>query len=301
MKKRGIVILSAISLIVTLIVAILGYLVIQRRSFVKKENLSTEAGEKEVYKVAIEENEESKLNSLKAKEMNKNQNGVTIQQGNIVVYVDTALKIDSSIANYRTQYGIGETIVIKVYFDKEISSAGDEPSLYLKFGTGTERKVRYNNANGSELIFKYTIQEGDNGELKLTNLSGTVSDTDGNSIKIGLSLSGNVQYQDSSPIIAVGKKNKVIYSKERIEEGDEDSDNNVTSNKMGIKMQFNCKLYKKEDNLIKEVTLEDIKKIAKVIFTENGQFFDGKGNTQSLGIDEDLNRNSFIIRRIYFS
>ena len=66
-------------------------------------------------------------------------------------------------------------------------------------------------------------------------------------------------------------------------------------------MQFNCKLYKKEDNLIKEVTLEDIKKIAKVIFTENGQFFDGKGNTQSLGIDEDLNRNSFIIRRIYFS
>ena len=208
MKKRGIVILSAISLIVTLIVAILGYLVIQRRSFVKKENLSTEAGEKEVYKVAIEENEESKLNSLKAKEMNKNQNGVTIQQGNIVVYVDTALKIDSSIANYRTQYGIGETIVIKVYFDKEISSAGDEPSLYLKFGTGTERKVRYNNANGSELIFKYNIQEGDNGELKLTNLSGTVSDTDGNSIKIGLSLSGNVQYQDSSPIIAVGKKNK---------------------------------------------------------------------------------------------
>ncbi len=208
MRKKSIVILSAISLIVTLVVAILGYLVIQRKSLAKKEDLSTETGENEVYKVAIEESEESKLDSIKAKEMNKNQDGVTVQQGNIVVYMDTKLKLDPSVAsfnpgvaNYRTEYGIGETVVIKVYFDKEISSVSDETLLCLRFGTGNERAIKYAEKKGSELTFKYTIQRGDNGELKLENLSGTVNDVDGNSIRLGLS-SDNVQYQDSRLIIA---------------------------------------------------------------------------------------------------
>lgn len=63
-------------------------------------------------------------------------------------------------------------------------------------------------------------------------------------------------------------------------------------------MEFTCKLYKKEDNVIKKITQEDVKKIAKVIFKSGDNFFDGKGHTESLSDDEDLNGNTFIIRRI---
>lgn len=161
MRKKSIVILSAISLIVTLVVSILGYLVIQRKSLAKKEDLSTETGENEVYKVAIEESEESKLDSMRIKEMNKNQSGVTVQQGNIVVYMDTTLGIDSSIANYRTKYGIGEKVKVKVQFSKVIAeTTGVE--LWLKFGNGQERKATFEgvpSGGSSVMIFSYIIQE----------------------------------------------------------------------------------------------------------------------------------------------
>ena len=154
MRKKSIVILSIICLIVTLVVAVLGYLVKQEKSFGQKEIANTKNVENEIYKVAVEENEESKLNSIKARELAKTSAGVTIQQGNIVVYMDTTLGIDPSIANYRTEYGVGETVAIKVYFDKEIKSVSTDTSLYLKFGTGTERKIGVFEKNGSELIFK---------------------------------------------------------------------------------------------------------------------------------------------------
>ena len=161
MRKKSIVILSAISLIVTLVVSILGYLVIQRKSLAKKEDLSTETGENEVYKGEIEESEESKLDSMRIKEMNKNQSGVTVQQGNIVVYMDTTLGIDSSIANYRTKYGIGEKVKIKVQFSKEIVDVSDI-KLWLKFGNGQERRATFEglpNGKSSVMTFSYTIQE----------------------------------------------------------------------------------------------------------------------------------------------
>ena len=161
MRKKSIVILSAISLIVTLVVSILGYLVIQRKSLAKKEDLSTETGENEVYKVAIEENEESKLNSMKIKEMNKNRSGVTVQPGNIVVSMDTTLGIDQSIANYRTIYGIDEKVKIKVQFSKELVDINNV-ELWLKFGESEERRATCEgllNGRSSVVTFSYTIQE----------------------------------------------------------------------------------------------------------------------------------------------
>lgn len=67
---------------------------------------------------------------------------------------------------------------------------------------------------------------------------------------------------------------------------------------MGIHMEFTCKLYKKENNEIKKITQEDVKKIAKVIFKAGDNYFDGKGHTEFLSDDEDLNGNTFITRRI---
>lgn len=63
-------------------------------------------------------------------------------------------------------------------------------------------------------------------------------------------------------------------------------------------MEFTCKLYKKENDVIKEITEEDVKKIAKVIFKAGDNYFDGKGHTEFLSDDEDLNGNTFITRRI---
>lgn len=63
-------------------------------------------------------------------------------------------------------------------------------------------------------------------------------------------------------------------------------------------MEFSCKVYKKENNEIKKITQEDVKKIAKVIFKAGNNYFDGKGHTEFLSDDEDLNGNTFITRRI---
>ena len=269
MRKKSIVILSAISLIVTLVVSILGYLVIQRKSLAKKEDLSTETGENEVYKVAIEENEESKLNSMKIKEMNKNQSGVTIQQGNIVVHVDTTLKIDPSIAYYRTRYGIGEIVNIKVYFDKEIKEVKGDTFLALQFGSGNEKIVNDVVIDGSSLSFNYEIKEGDEGKLQLKNLSGTVSDFDGNSINIGLSLSGNVTYQDTTQIIAdtTGKRMIMWLNSSR---------NN--RNRIDVSVNYS-NVYKKENGTIKRLDQTDKYKISKVGFQDqiSGKIFEGKG------------------------
>lgn len=213
MKKRNLIIAgSSIITIMVIALAILGYsmtqgnIVSEKEIAKESEPYSEENVDNEICYVKVEENEESKLNSIKAKEMAKSSAGVTIQQGNIVVSVNKNFTVDEAILNeynkhYRTEYGIGETIVVKVYFDKEIKTVNNA-SLYLKFGNGAERKATTIGINGSELIFNYTIAKDDNGELKLTNLSGEVIDYDDNSIRIGLSQSGSIQYQDSSVIIA---------------------------------------------------------------------------------------------------
>ena len=50
------------------------------------------------------------------------------------------------------------------------------PKLKIKFGDGTEREVTFKSASGDKIVYKYTIQEGDNGELTTTSHEGTVYD-----------------------------------------------------------------------------------------------------------------------------
>lgn len=315
MKKRNLIIAgSSIIAIMVIALAILGYSMTQNNIVGEKEiakesePYSEENVDNEICYVTVEENEESKLNSIKAKEMAKSSAGVTIQQGNIVVSMDTNLTIDSSIANYRTKYGIGETVVVKVYFDKEIreeteatedkeatSGISKDTCLWLRFGTGTERKVIPSGYSGSVITFKYKIQEGDNGELKLTNLSGEVTDKDNNSIIIGLSQSGSIQYQDTSKIIADTIRSKAKFSKFNVEDHDD---------KMEINIRFEEEIYKIVDGKITKIDQEDFKKIGKVIFQitkEDGVliYYDGKGTYSGMGDAASPGDNETIIEGTY--
>lgn len=100
-------------------------------------------------------------------------------------------KYDSLITDGETKrYGLKNQIKIKVDFNEEIYNKAEEkintmtketaPTLKLKFGTGTERTATYNNIEGKTITYIYDIQSGDNGDLSITTISGTVVDIAGN-------------------------------------------------------------------------------------------------------------------------
>ncbi len=132
-----------------------------------------------------------------------NPNSVTIQQGNLTARVNTDLGIESSIANYREYYGIGETVEITAQFDQIIQSCSNS-KLIIKFGNGGEKQVS-GTVDGSTIKFTYKIAQGDMGELQVIALSGTVTDNGNNSIEMGLPTNG-LQYTTSRTIIADGTR-----------------------------------------------------------------------------------------------
>ena len=146
-----------------------------------------------------------------------NDESVAIQQGNITVFVNTDLAINSSIANYRTQFGKGEKIKINVQFNKVVKNYSNL-QLNLKFGTGVERKAALESSNNGVLTFAYTIQSGDNGELQLMHLSGQVMDNDGNTIEIALAKSDKIIYQNQ--IIAKTNSPAIQYLYQDTDMGD---------------------------------------------------------------------------------
>ena len=65
-------------------------------------------------------------------------------------------------------YGVGQEITIKVEFNKPIK--GQMPNYSIYFGNNTSEIIELQTSNltnfSSEVIYKYTIKSGDNGELK---------------------------------------------------------------------------------------------------------------------------------------
>lgn len=286
MRKKNLIIVSS-AILTIILIAIQWY-------YITKHNENTQISAtnieqynensnsvNETYTVAVEENEESKKMAIKLKEMTQYNGGVTVQQGNIIVSMNTDLKIDSNIANYRTYYGIGEQVRVQIQFDKVIKSVSNQV-LYLKFGSGTEKQVTYNNISGSVITFVYNIQEGDNGELKLTNLSGTVTDTDDNSIAIGLSQSNAIVYQGTSNIIA-----DTLVPEFNMGATIEDN------TKIRITYALSGEIYIKKDNKItkaSDLTEEDWKKnvYGRVQEkTNTDKYYDAKGTFESFSTNEE--------------
>ena len=58
------------------------------------------------------------------------------------------------------------------------------PTLKLKFGTSTERTATFQKVEGDKIYYTYDIRSGDNGELTITSLDGTVSDLAGNKLTL---------------------------------------------------------------------------------------------------------------------
>lgn len=113
-------------------------------------------------------------------------------QDTFTAYMDESCKkIDSSIANYRTYYGIDEKLHIKVTFTSDIQDTEDV-YLYFQFGDGPERQQNGCTISKDYIDFQYTIQDGDKGGLKFKNLSGKVQNSEGYAIEIALPNDANI-------------------------------------------------------------------------------------------------------------
>ena len=112
-----------------------------------------------------------------------------IYQVGINTYMETNKTLDTAIANTRIYYGKGETVKVRFSFSREINKEITNASnlrLGLRFGDGDERVATNPVINGSYVIFSYTIQGEDFGGMTLTFIEGTVTDTSGSTITLGL-------------------------------------------------------------------------------------------------------------------
>lgn len=101
-----------------------------------------------------------------------------------------------------------------IYADTNKSSitSSNAPILKVKFGSGEERVATFNSSSGNYIIYKYTIQDGDNGILSTKELSGRVYDNLGNELILNnITITGNEIVADtirpSLEIIATPSEN----------------------------------------------------------------------------------------------
>lgn len=136
-----------------------------------------------------------------------------IYQVAVNCYMDANKTLDTSIANTRIYYGKGETLKVRFSFSRGIAS-GSNLRLGLKFGDEAERVVENPEVKGSYVTFSYNIQEDDYfGGLALTFIEGSVTDTSGNRILLGLQGRENTW---TNTIIAKGSWNKMRISHKQI-------------------------------------------------------------------------------------
>ncbi len=112
-----------------------------------------------------------------------------IYQTAINSYMETNKTLDTAVANTRIYYGKGETVKVRFSFSREINKKITNVSnlrLGLRFGDGNERVATNPVINGSYVIFSYDIQDDDFGGMTLTFIEGTVADTSGSTITLGL-------------------------------------------------------------------------------------------------------------------
>lgn len=123
-----------------------------------------------------------------------------IYQVAVNCYVDSDKGLDGVISNSKIYYGYGEKLKVRFSFSREIESYSNL-RLGLRYGNGSEKVTTDVKREGSYLVFTNMIGPGDFGGVTITFVEGTVTDTSGNTISIG--LLGN-QYTWTNTIIAKG-------------------------------------------------------------------------------------------------
>ena len=122
---------------------------------------------------------------------------------------------------------------------KKVTSS-NAPTLKLKFGNSTERTATFQKVEGDKLYYTYNIATGDNGNLSITTISGTVSDLAGNTYKTNTNTSlpglieyiGNTKLEGNDHIVA--DTTKSTYDVSVIEKIDKDDEGKtITGNKVG--------------------------------------------------------------------
>ena len=144
-------------------------------------------------------------------------------------------------------------------FSREISSSSSILELGIKFGDGTERVVKNFTKTGSYLVFSYGIQSNDNGGLQITYVKGTVTDTAGNTIALGIVGNENTW------------KNTIIA----------DTIFDVPTKSNGS-MTFSEKVYKLDGNQIRNLLPSDVS----ILDTSNGTTMSGTIDTIEISEDK---------------
>lgn len=121
-----------------------------------------------------------------------------LQDGETKRYGLTSSEI-TIIAEYSENvYHIGSNLINK------INNTTLAPVLNLKFGNGTTRTAHFSKTEGNKVYYTYNIQSGDNGNLSIVSLKGTVCDIAGNTVTTNTNLPILAKYEEE-----ISEENKV--------------------------------------------------------------------------------------------
>ena len=216
-------------------------------------------------------------------------------------------KYDSLIADGETKrYGLENRITIKVDFNEEIYNKAEEkintmtketaPTLKLKFGTGTERTATYNNIEGKTITYIYDIQSGDNGDLSITTISGTVVDIAGNTTD-NYKLPKLAEYEESiseenkvERITADTTKPNISLSVTGVENNNLAGTNNhyKAGDIITVTATTNEYIYQKSGDNLDRITKENTSSL-QIKFSESGN---AKGTIRNASVDYKDNKTT---------
>ena len=113
----------------------------------------------------------------------------------IVIDGASGKPVDVSSSSLNGTYKVGDTILVDVTFDENVSVSGS-PQLLLETGT-TNRAATYQSGNGTnKLTFAYTVQAGDTSAdldyVSTAALTGTITDLAGNAMGLNLPPVGGI-------------------------------------------------------------------------------------------------------------
>lgn len=216
-------------------------------------------------------------------------------------------KYDSLITDGETKrYGLKNQIKIKVDFNEEIYNKAEEkintmtketaPTLKLKFGTGTERTATYNNIEGKTITYIYDIQSGDNGDLSITTISGTVVDIAGNTAD-NYKLPKLAEYEESiseenkiERITADTTKPNISLSVTGVENNNLAGTNNhyKAGDIITVTATTNEYIYQKSGDNLDRITKENTPSL-QIKFSESGN---AKGTIRNASVDYKDNKTT---------
>ena len=159
---------------------------------------------------------------------NYNPNGTTEKVG---PKVNSIQVVSPNAGTYKSP----QTIQIAVYFSEKITGT-TVPTLTIRFGTGTERKVTngvikdyHYYDEGKCIIYSYNIQNDDEGQLQTVSLTGgTIKDAKGNDAQLSCPIiSGNAIVANKTGIVTNNTENQDKTNNTE----DKDKNNNSANDK----------------------------------------------------------------------